>query len=216
MLDLKEFYPGAKSIFVIFSLASLASPSPSRSFVARINASLSVRHATGIRTDVTASGRSERERDMLRPADKDNQIGDEPTEKVRQKLDRDSECERTFAVGTLSENHTHMRDSARLRTSTESAVSFLSAIVPSRPVCRFVGRRAPGLTRTELCHRDAPCYEAVIQRARENMRRAATYASTMVHGYYAKSIGRNLKNRLLNFFLQVEIKVDRSRGFCPN
>ncbi|KAL0102542.1 hypothetical protein PUN28_018080 [Cardiocondyla obscurior] len=38
---------------------------------------------------------------------------------------------------------------------------------------------SPGLTRTELCHRAAPCYEAVIQRARENMRRTATYATAL-------------------------------------
>lgn len=96
---------------------------------------------------------------------------------------------RERTVGTLGESHAHARHWPDLKRRLNSAVSFLSAIVPPRSVRRFVGRRAPSLTRTELCHRDAPCYEAVIQRARENMRRAATYPSTMVHA--DKLIGRN-------------------------
>jgi len=59
--------------------------------------------------------------------------------------------------------------------ATASAVSFRDC-PPFVPHRHPVGRQAPGLTRTELCHRAALCYEAVIQRARENMRRAATYA----------------------------------------
>jgi len=60
--------------------------------------------------------------------------------------------------------------------SAESPISFRSAIVAPRSVRRFVGRRRSGLTRTELCHRAAPCYEAIIQRARGNMRLPAAYA----------------------------------------
>lgn len=79
------------------------------------------------------------------------------------------EKERTRAQWGPSENRTHIRNCTWL----QRRVNPLSLSVPrvSHPVRRFVGRRrAPSLTRTELCHRDALYYEVVIQHARENMR----------------------------------------------
>ena len=83
------------------------------------------------------------------------------------------------------EDHTHMRDPA---CTWLEASDCIRRLFPSRDCPPFVSRCHPadelrGLTRTELCHRAALCYEAVIQRARENMRRAETYVSTTVHAY---------------------------------
>lgn len=93
---------------------------------------------------------------------------------------RGRERERERMQRGRTEDHTHMRESAcTWLGAAASAVSFRPAIVLLFvPLRRRPCQALRSLTRTELCHRAALCYEAVIQRARENMRRAATYAST--------------------------------------
>lgn len=172
--NIKGFY---STILSKINLFSLSAPSPStlpRSLVARTNASPSVQRA--------ACNRYLRWRqDEVR----EREIRDAPLTKTWW-----SDRRRTSGGSTSRERKRKRENAAEMhggshahtRPAHDSSVG-IRRLFPPRGLSslrRPVSRWAPGLTRTELCHR-AALVTRLLFNARENMRQAATYASTTVH-----------------------------------